>query len=72
MCFTMHQNAFPPLTQASIRLCLYVPWGILSDRCLLPNAKWISPVWLSMPEGGAATGLPASGSGVDNGEEGSD
>lgn len=40
----------PPPPQHNIRLRLCLPWGILSDRCLLPNAKWISPVWLSAPE----------------------
>lgn len=40
---------------------LRVPRGVLTDRCLLPNANWITPVWLSLPEGWGggqlATGL---------------
>lgn len=40
----------PPRSYSYIGLC--VPRGILSDRCLLPNANWITLVWLSLPRGG--------------------
>lgn len=50
----------PPHSYIGLR----VPRGILSDRCLLPNANWITPVWLSLPEGWGggqlATGLLSS------------
>lgn len=37
MRFTVHHIAWPP--HPNIRPCLCVPGGILSDRCLLPDAK---------------------------------
>lgn len=56
MCFTVHHTPRPPPPPLHpyphIRPCLCVPRGILSDRCLLPDAKWITPVWLTVPEGG--------------------
>lgn len=42
VCYKMHHIQYPPCWLS--RACVCVPWGILSDRCLLPNAKWISPV----------------------------
>lgn len=61
--YAFHSASHPKAPHLYIRPCLCVPGGILSDRCLLPDAKWISPVWLSVPEGGVtATGLPASAS----------